>query len=231
MSDSVTRREVIRAGALALTAAGTGALVPGPISQRLGTTVHAAVQQSGARGGYVPQAFLEAEWRTLRLLAETILPADDRSGGALEAGAPEFIDLLASHNGELQRILTSGILWLDHEMRRRTGRDFADAEAGDRNALLDRLAAGVEKADPGYESYAESIEYAGFRHYTAEPGDELGAGVRFFSWLRRLVVDAFYTSPVGVADLGYQGNEVLRRFEVAEESIRYAFERSPFRRP
>lgn len=231
-SPGPTRREAIRAGALALTAAGVGALVPGPLSRELGFEVHAvagAAAQEEPAGAYRPQAFLDHEWRLLRLLAETILPADERSGSALDAGAPEFIDLLASHNDELRRLLSSGMLWLDHETRRRTGRVFVEAAEVDRHAILDRLASRVEEADPGYEGYAESIEYAGFQHYRVEPANELAPGVRFFSWLRRLVVDAFYTSPIGIADVGYQGNEFLRSFEVPEASIRYALDRSPFR--
>ncbi len=57
----------------------------------------------------------------------------------------------------------------------------------------------------------------------------LGSGIRFFSWVRRLVVDAFYTSPIGMMDVGYQGNEFLRRFTVAQEPLQYALRRSPFR--
>jgi hypothetical protein len=227
MSESITRRDAIRRAALSLTAVGVGSLVPGLLPKGTGEQVHAALQEAG--DGYQPAAFLEHEWRLLRLLCEIILPADDTSGSALDAGAPEFIDLLASNNRELQRILTSGMLWLDHETRRRSGSSFVEAEDTDRTALLDRLAERVEEVDPGYEGYAESIEYAGFQHYTTEPHGDLGAGVRFFSWLRRLVVDAFYTSPIGIADVGYEGNDYLRRFVVPESSVRHALDRSPFR--
>ncbi|MDX1384544.1 MAG: gluconate 2-dehydrogenase subunit 3 family protein, partial [Thermoanaerobaculia bacterium] len=183
--------------------------------------------QESAEAG-APRAFLDHEWRLLRLLAETILPADERSGSALDAGAPEFIDLLAANNEELRRILSSGMLWLDHESRRRFGSTFVDASAEDRTALLDRLAAGVVEEDPGYDGIVESIDYAGFLHYTVEPKGELGPGIRFFSWVRRLVVDAFYTSPIGMGDLDYRGNQFLRRFAVPDAALRYALERSPF---
>lgn len=221
-----TRRELIRQGALALTALGATTLVPAPLSREIGAMVHAAVQD--ATDG-ASKAFLDHEWRLLRLLAETIIPADDRSGSALDAGAPEFIDLLASNNEELRRILSSGMLWLDHESRARYGTVFVDAGAEQRGRLLDLLAAGVVEEDPGYEGIVESIEYAGFFHYTTEPAGELGPGIRFFSWVRRLVVDAFYTSPIGMADLEYQGNAVLRDFRVPAAPLQYAIARSPFR--
>ena len=57
--------------------------------------------------------------------------------------------------------------------------------------------------------------------------DFLGGGVDFFSALRGIVVDAYYTSPVGMADIGYMGNQVLTSFSVPEEAIQYALRRSP----
>ncbi|MEE2777908.1 MAG: gluconate 2-dehydrogenase subunit 3 family protein [Acidobacteriota bacterium] len=224
----LSRREAIRRSALSLTALGAGALVPAPLSRELGTMVHAALQEQPATSER-SQAFLEHEWRLLRLLAETIIPADERSGSALEAGAPEFIGLLASNNDELRRILSAGMLWLDHESTSRYGAVFVEAADRDRTELLDLLAAKVVEEDPGYEGIVDSIEYAGFHHYTTEPRGQLGPGVRFFSWVRRLVVDAFYTSPIGMADVDYQGNDVLRRFQVPREPLQYALRRSPFR--
>ena len=224
----LTRREAIRRAAMSLTALGATGLVPAPLSREVGEMVHAAMQDDSGGAG-ASQAFLDHEWKLLRLLAETIVPADDRSGSALEAGAPGFIDLLSSNNDELRRILSSGMLWLDRESRRLYGAVFVEAAVEDRGALLDLLAAGVVEEDPGYEGIVESIEYAGLFHYTTEPAGELGPGIRFFSWVRRLVVDAFYTSPIGIADVEYQGNDFLRSFSVPQASLDYALRRSPFR--
>ena len=160
-----------------------------------------------------------------------ILPADERSGSALDAGAPEFIDLLASESEKLQRILTSGMLWLDHEMRRRHGATFVEAGAAQRAAMLDALAAesSAEDPDPGYPSYTDSEQYARFSVYGTAPPSGLAPGADLFNWVRRLVVDAFYTSPIGVADVGYQGNEVVREFRVPKAALDHALARSPFR--
>jgi hypothetical protein len=229
----LSRREAIRAAALALGALGAGAFPA--ISRAAAAHVHGAVAQERAAGAgdYQPKAFLPHEWRLLRLLAEMIVPADERSGSALDAGAPEFIDLLASNSEELKRILTSGMLWLDHEMRGRHGVPFAEAGAAERSAMLDALAAesAGEDPDPGYPSYTESEQYARFAVYGTAPPSELAPGAAFFGWVRRLVVDAFYTSPIGIADVGYQGNEVVREFRVPKASLDHALARGPLREP
>ncbi len=56
----------------------------------------------------------------------------------------------------------------------------------------------------------------------------MGPGIAFFRWARNVVVDAYYTSPVGIADLGYMGNTGMAKFTVPKESLDYALKRSPF---
>src|SRR4051812_9470723 len=70
--------------------------------------VHKAVTKASA-GPYTPKFFKPQEWETLRMLADLILPADEESKGALDAHAPEFIDVLCSQNEELAQIYASGI--------------------------------------------------------------------------------------------------------------------------
>ena len=77
---------------------------------------------------------------TVKRLAELIIPADESSGSALEAGAPEFIDLLCSQNQELARMFTGGLLWLDQEMNRRQGRPFVNSGEPQQHLLLTALA-------------------------------------------------------------------------------------------
>ncbi len=57
---------------------------------------------------------------------------------------------------------------------------------------------------------------------------ELAPGIHFFAWMRNMVVDAYYTSPVGVKDVGYMGNQALSEFSVPPEALAYALKRSPF---
>lgn len=158
--------------------------------------VHQAVAEARQAGPYRPQLFTAEEFETLAVLADVILP------GARAAGAAEFIDLLAAHSDELGAIFTGGLAWLDREMERRAGSRFAAASAEQRAALLD-LIAWRENAPP-----------------------ELAAGVRFFDWARKLVVDAYYTSPAGIAALGYKGNVGMAEFRVPDEALQYALKRS-----
>ena len=237
----LSRREAIRLAGLAFGAAGLRALSPPPLDARVAVHVHGAVAQEREGGAYQPKAFNEHEWRLLVHLADMIVPADERSPSAVEVGAPEFIDFLASGGDELLRILSSGMLWLDHEMRERTGGTFLEASAEQQAEMLDQLSAlalereehrvvmGVELPGQEYDTYHASTDYEGFLDYTTEPPHPLLPGVRFFNWIRRLVVDAYFTTPEGIADVGYQGNQYLRRYEVPDESLRYALARSPFR--
>ncbi len=61
-----------------------------------------------------------------------------------------------------------------------------------------------------------------------QPGD-IRRGLRFFDWARRLVVDAYYTSPAGIKDIGYIGNASYSEYEVPQKAIDYAMSRSPFK--
>jgi gluconate 2-dehydrogenase gamma chain len=193
----VTRRDLVKI-ALAVTAAG------GSIDLASAQHVHqAAADNKAANSGvYKPKLFNAHEYATLQKLAELIVPADDVSPSALEAGACEFIDLLSSNNAELAAIYTGGIFWLDREMQRRHNARFIEAKPEQRTAMLDLIA---------YRKNAE----------------ELGPGVRFFDWARMMVVDAFYTSKAGIKDVGYLGNKGMAKFEIPQEAIDYALKRSP----
>jgi len=181
-----TRRELLRGAALSA--------VLGGLNAEAAQHVHAvAAQQKKAAGVYRPQAFTAHEFRTLGVLCELILP------GAREAGAAEFIDLLAGHNAELKAIFTGGLAWLD----RRASKPFADAAPAERTALLDRIA------------------------YRKNDSPELGPGIHFFDWARKMVVDAYFTSPAGIAALGYKGNVGMTRFQVPKEALDYALRRAP----
>jgi hypothetical protein len=101
-------------------------------------------------------------------------------------------------------IYTGGLFWVDTEMKRRYNATFLDAKPPDQTALLDLIA------------------------YKRNESPELAPGIHFFAWMRNMVVDAFYTSPVGVNDLGYMGNTASSEFSVPKEALDYALKRSPF---
>lgn len=217
----VSRRALLKRIAMAV--ASTGVL-----DLASGQHVHKAVSHEKQRTGeYTPQAFHAGEYQTLQRLSELIIPADDHSGSALDAGAPEFVDLLSSQNEELARIFISGIFWLDREMGRRQDGRFKDASQEEQSRLLDDLAAEADRSEEALRGSRAGVEYAGFMDYTARADRRLGPGARFFVWARRLIVDAFYTSAIGFEDVEYKGNRYLTEYEVPQEAIDYVMKRSP----
>ena len=176
----------------------------GVVSAQDAQHVHHAVAADLASGNYQPKAFTPHEYATLRRLAELIVPPDEHSKGALDAGAPEFIDLLCSNNDELSAIFTGGMGWLDEQMSKRYQAAFLDAHPEQQTAMLDLIA---------------------YRKNAAEH-PELGPGIRFFDWARNLVVDAYYTSKIGMDDIGFMGNGAMAQFSVPDEAIQYALKRS-----
>lgn len=192
----VSRRDLLRGAAISVA---MGALQVADAQH-----VHQIAADERAAGGiYRPKAFNDHEYITLQKLAGYIVPADEVSPGAVEAGAAEFIDLLCSHGPELAEIYTGGIAWLDSAMIRRDGINFLNAKPERQIAMLDLIA------------------------YRKNESPELGPGIRFFDWARKMVVDAYYTSPVGIKDLGYMGNTAVAKFEVPQSAIDYALKRSP----
>jgi hypothetical protein len=171
----------------------------GGLSADAAQHVHqAAAEEKRATGVYKPKAFQAHEFRALKLLCETIIP------GAEKAGAAEFIDLLASHSNELAAIFTGGIAWMDAYMNKHMqAPTWVDANPEQRTMLLDRIA------------------------FRKNDSPELGPGIAFFDWARKMSADAYYTSKEGIAELGYKGNVGMTEFKIPAEAIAYAMERSP----
>ena len=141
-------------------------------------------------GAYTPKFFHPQAWQTLRSLCQTIIPPDEQAGGALEAGAPEFIDLLTSENHDYQLTLGGGIAWLDSACNDRYGKAFLECAAAQQKEVLDLIA------------YREN----------ARKDPALGPGAEFFSLLRDLTTDGFFTSEIGIKYLEYIGNTYLAEF-------------------
>ena len=188
-----TRRDVLRQLAMAVTAAGSGVF-----NLEAARLVHAvALEEQQQTGTYALKSLTHHEHATVVRLAELIVPADGGGGSAVDAGAPEFIDLLCGQNVELAEIYRGGLAWIDATMRRRSGSTFLDSTPSEQTALLDALVDAEQRGDVA----------------------ALGPGVEFFGWVRRMTVDAYYTSPIGIADLGYAGNASTARFEVPQDAI------------
>jgi len=219
-----SRRDALRSIALAVAAAGFGV----PIEQADAQQVHRqAANMKGALGGYQRQALTEHEWETVTRLAAMIVPADDVSGSAVDAGAVEFTDLLCASNEDLAHIFHGGLAWLDSKMRERENAAFVACSAEAQTALLDDLVAEEANRSSRVQGSGQG-DYARFRDYQAWEQGDLGPGVEFFGWMRKMAVDAFYTSPVGLGDLKYPGGGAYSEYKVPQEANDYAMKRSPF---
>jgi hypothetical protein len=136
---------------------------------------------------YRPRFFTAHEYATVRLLVDLIIPRDERSGSATEAGVPQFMDFMMSDGSEQRRLaMRGGLAWLDREARTRfSGRDFRRLTSAQRRQILDDIA-WPRRAKP-----------------------EHSHGVAFFNSFRDMTASGFWSSRMGVNDLGYTGNIVV----------------------
>ena len=141
-----------------------------------------ALQDVASGTAFEPAFFTEHEFRTVRLLVDMIIPADDRSGSATDAGVPEFMDFIMTDQPAAQTPMRGGLAWLDVEALERFDARFADCAEGQRRAILDDIA------------------------WPEHAPEELSHGVAFFNRFRDLTATGFWSSPMGVEDLQYLGN-------------------------
>jgi gluconate 2-dehydrogenase gamma chain len=147
-------------------------------------------REKAAQGEYKPKFFSAHQYKTLQGLCGAILPQDEHSGGAIEAGAPEFIDLLTSENSDFRLKLGGGLMRLDAVCADRFARSYLKCAEDQKKQMLDAIA---------YRKNALS-----------DPG--VSQLIEFFSLLRNLTLDGYFTSKIGINYLGYIGNTTLREF-------------------
>ena len=184
----VSRRDILRSLAVGATAGSVLTMIPAQAAE----FAHSLVQKekAAAAGKYAPKFFSPHQYETLVSLCDTIIPKDERSGGAVEAGAPEFIDLITSENVKYQTQFGGGLMWLDNHCTDEFGKVYMDCTPEQCKTTLDLIA---------YR-----------RNGKAKP--ELRQGIAFFSTLRNMTCDGFYTSKIGIADLQYIGNTSVHEF-------------------
>lgn len=129
------------------------------------------------------KTFFDAhEMATITILADIIIPRDDVSGSASDAKVPEFIEFMVKDRPENQIPMRGGLRWLDVQCLKRFNKSFVDCSEQERMSMVDEIA-WPEKAKP-----------------------EMAQGVAFFNLMRDFTASGFYTSEIGVKDLGYAGN-------------------------
>lgn len=145
--------------------------------------------------------FTADEMAVITLLADIIIPRDEVSGSASDAKVPEFIEFIVKDMPQHQVPMRGGLRWLDIQCLKRFEKGFKDCTEAQRMEMVDEI------AWPG----------------KAKP--EMAQGVAFFNLMRNLTASGFYTSQIGVADIGYKGNtpnkwngvpdEVLKQYNIA----------------
>ena len=180
------RRDVLRLLASAPVAAGFAwtEAEAGEACQRA-TTARDAAARSGAP--FKPSFFTEHEFETVRVLSELIIPRDERSGGAIEAGVPEFMDFIVGDQPVRQTAMRGGMAWLDRECLIRFDKTFVVCVPAEQTAVLDdiawpgrarpELAAGVAFFTSFRDMVAICPDHRGFDH-AEQPGNHLALARR-----------------------------------------------------
>ena len=187
----VTRRNLIQILGIAPAAAA---------AQTQAGHTHAA-PPAPAKQAYQRKVFDDHQWRSMQVLCDLIIPADEHSGSATAAGVPEFIDdwldfrAREDGNQDLAAGVLGGLAWLDLESARLFQKDFAVAAPAEQKQILDRIAWPARAA-------AEDSRWAAF-----------------FTHFRDLTVSGFFSSKMGVADLPYLGNKAVAEWQGCDPKV------------
>lgn len=149
---------------------------------------------------YDPQLFSDHEYETVRTLVDWIIPADERSGSATDAGVPEFIDFILTDEkmedrDEAQRAFRGGLAWIDYECLERFDRPFVECDEKQQQTLIEAVA-WPEQAEPS-----------------------MTPGVEFFNSLRDFTASGFFSSKMGVQDLKYRGNQYVAEWTGCPDEV------------
>ncbi|TFF40079.1 gluconate 2-dehydrogenase subunit 3 family protein [Mucilaginibacter psychrotolerans] len=126
--------------------------------------------------------FTDHEMATIAVLADIIIPKDDKSGSATDAKVPEFIEFIVKDIPEHQLPMRGGLRWLDVQCLNRFGKTFVASTSAQQIQLVDQIA------------------------YPAKAKPEMQQGVAFFNRMRDLTATGFFTTKMGIQDIGFAGN-------------------------
>lgn len=144
--------------------------------------VEAAQRAAAAGVPFAPSFFTPAEYHTVGVLADMIIPRDERSGSATDAGVPEFMDFMMTDRPNNQKWMRPGLAWLNAQSNTTFGKSFADGSETQREQILNDIA------------------------WPARAPAAMADGVTFFNRFRDLTSSGFWSSRVGVKDLQYIGS-------------------------
>jgi len=161
----------------------------------------AAAPAATKPAAYQRKVFDDRQWRTLHVVCDLIIPADEHSGSATQAGVPEFIDDWVDFrkredgNDLLEAQVLGGLMWVDQESARLFGKDFASAAPEQQKQILDRVA------------------------WPAKAAPEDRRWVTWFNRIRDLTASGFFSSKTGVTDLPYLGNRAVAEWKGCDPKV------------
>ena len=126
----------------------------------------------------------EHELATIAVLCDIILPATADAGSANDAKVPAFIAFIVKDIPTHQLPMRGGLMWLDGETNRRFNKEFINCSDSEQIQIIDDIA----YPDPN----------------GARPN--MSQGIKFFDLMRNLTLTGYYTTRMGLDDLGYTGN-------------------------
>ncbi len=145
---------------------------------------HAAkLAREALKTPFTPAFFTPHEWDTVRVLADLVIPKDERSGSATDAGVPEYMDFMLNDRPDGQTPMRGGLAWLDNECYERYAKTFVAATPSEQTAVLDDIA-----------------------------WPKKAKRVAFFNMFRDMTASGFWSSKIGVTDLDYRGNTFVREW-------------------
>jgi hypothetical protein len=178
--------KITRRGALELMTAGpvAAAMIWTPAEAQEAHQHAAQARETAAKQAtsYRRKFFTAHEYATVGVLVDLIIPKDDRSGSATDAGVPEFMDFMMIDQPRRQIAMRGGLALIDRLSEERLGKRFVACADRERRQILDEIA------------------------YTSNPDPGLSHAIAFFSSFRDLTASGFWSTKIGVADLQYQGN-------------------------
>ncbi len=176
---AISRRAALE---MFVAAPAAAALVWTPAEARQAHEHAEAAQAAKPAAPFKPKFFTAHEYATVGVLVDLIIPRDERSGSATDAGVPAFMDFMMIDQPRRQIAMRGGLAMIDRLAADRFGKRFVGGADRERRALLDEIA------------------------YTSNPDRGLSQAIAFFNSFRDLTASGFWSTKMGVADLQYQGN-------------------------
>lgn len=181
---------------------GSGAAAASPLVTQIAP---AATAEAGADGAWKPLLFDEHQNETVVALAELIIPETD-TPGAKAAKVNEYIDLMLHDvDPDKGHDFLKGLGWLDGYAIRLHDAPFVALDGADQTAILESLDAAGGSGPAGHASIFETVVDAAPTAAANTDSADLAAGAAFFKRLKRLTIEGYYTSRIGIAELNKNG--------------------------